>query len=205
MNRAFALLAAVTFTAGCTNDTGLYAPASATLNAPSDVTVAWDDSLNAYDDGLGYLHLMQWSVVDETARDGAGLMLSQIRVEFLSGTSGIYLLPETALRQVDAPDNSTSDCTPGSDLYDVRTCPWYDNASQTYVQLSSNYSSEEGENAEDLFRPNYLVAATNERGIVRMWAYIDSLQGSEEGFAEGSVYGSIGHDSATVVIGVVGQ
>lgn len=205
MTRAFALLAAVTFTAGCTNDLGLQAPASATLNAPSDITVAWDDSLNAYDDGLGYLHLMQWSVVDETARDGAGLMLSQIQVEFLSGTSGIYLIPEAAIRQVTPPDPSASDCTPGSALYDVRTCPWYDNASQSYFQLSTNYSSEDGQDAEDLFRPNYLVAATDQNGIIRMWAYIDSLQGSEEGFAEGSVYGSIGHDSATVVIGVVGQ
>ena len=89
--------------------------------------------------------------------------MNGIRVEILSGGSGVYLLPESAIRQVTAPDSSTSDCDPSSEFYDIYACPWYDNGSQTYFQLSTAYASADGDAPEDLYRPNYMVAATDNR------------------------------------------
>jgi len=195
MNRALTLLGFVAFGAGCVTAHGVDAPATATLTAPEEITIAWNADLNGYDDGYGTLILFQWGVFDENS-----LPMNQIRVEILSGGSGVYLLPESAIRQVSPPDPSTSDCDPSSEFYDIYNCPWYDNGSQTYFQLSTGYASEDGDAPEDLYRPNYMVAATDNRGLLRQWAYVDSLPSTEQGFNTVTVYGSIGHDHGVVNI-----
>lgn len=197
MNRALFLLG-VAATAGCVPAQGVDAPATAELVAPSEVTISWSQASNDYDDGYGTLILFQWSVVDIVD----SLPMNNIRVELLSSGDGIYLLPESAIRQVTPPDASTSDCNPESAAYDIYACPWYDNGSQTYFQLSSSYTSQEGE-VEQLYRPNYLVAATDNRGILRQWAYVDALpESGDNSFTEAGIYGSIGLSSASVTIAV---
>ena len=197
MNRALILLG-VFATIGCVAAQGVDAPATAELVAPEEAIIAWSSAANGYDDGIGTLILFQWSVIDTVD----SMPMNNIRVELLTSGSGIYLLPESAIRQVDPPDATTSDCNPASDVYDIYACPWYDNGSQSYFQLSSAYASQEGE-VEDLYRPNYLVAATDERGILRQWAYVDALPEPEEGtFSDAGIYGSIGLSADSVTITV---
>lgn len=203
MNRALTLFGIAALSTGCVGDYGAPAPSGSTLTGPDEIAIGWSAQLNGYDDGLGLLALIQWNVFDPNARHGEGMPLANTEVEFISGSTGVYLLPEAAIRQVTPPDSSNSDCTIGSEFYDVRTCPWYDDATQSYFQLSSNYSSDEGEDPEALFRPNYMVAATDQRGIVRMWVYIDSLGTSTgDSFSSATVYGSIGVDSAVATFSV---
>ncbi len=200
---ALALCAAT----GCISDTGHPAPAFAALSVPGDVTLAWDSTYNAVDDGIGALVLLDFMVFDSDQ----GMPLENIRVELLSGYGGMYLIPKTAVKIVPYPtieeDDKAALCDNNEDGYidddAPDSCSWnWDTSGDVYFELASDYAN--------AYHPNYLIGATDNRGIFRAYVYVDSLPvqggGAEEGGAEESyalvpVYANIGIDSEEVQIG----
>ena len=152
---------------GCLSDLGHQAPSSYQVDTVDSVLLVWDSSYNDYDDGLGAL-----IPIDALVTDEYDMPRPDIRVEFISGSSGIYVLPEAAIQEVDPPDpqEAGSNCTPGAEDYDIENCAWYDSDRDRYFELSSTYSSE--------YKPNYAVIATDEVGRARMWIYVDTLPSS---------------------------
>jgi len=169
---------------GCLSDLGHQAPTTYSLSTPSGATLVWDSAYNNVDDGLGAL-----VPIDVAVLNANGEPAPSIRVEFIVGSNGIYLLPEAAIQEVDPPDPQAagSNCTPGAEDYDIETCAWYDSATERYFELSTSYTGE--------YKPNYALSATDEFGTLRMWVYVDALGESEGGggsFQEASVTVSLG-------------
>ena len=180
----------LTLSLGCLSDLGHQAPYDYSLETSGTVTLTWDDSYNDYDDGLGALVPIDVLVIDDN-----GFPAPDIRVEFTSGSNGVYLLPEAAIQEVEPPDPQAagSNCTPGAEDYDIENCAWYDSDSERYFELSTSYTGE--------YKPNYALAASDEFGTVRMWAYVDALGTTGDGdtiggFQPATVTVSLGHPRA---------
>jgi hypothetical protein len=176
---------------GCLPDIGHPAPADAVLTVSSLADgIAWSTAYNGLEDGIGIL-----APVDALVVDGDGRPLPYIQLEVISGYGGVYLLPEAAIQEVDPPNPETagSNCDPKAAEYDVENCPWYDESSEVYFELSSAY--------DGYYKPNYLLMATDNRGIGRFWMYIDSMPQSDEGsWVDVSVSVGTGYQSELVPI-----
>lgn len=182
----------LTLSLGCLSDLGHRAPSGYTMEVGGSVTLVWDSSYNDYDDGLGAL-----VPIDVMVMDNDGNPAPDIRVEFITGSSGVYLLPEAAIQEVDPPNPEAegSNCTPGAEDYDIETCAWYDSDNERYFELSTSYTGD--------YKPNYAIAASDEFGTVRMWAYVDALgtTGDESSsFLPTGITVSLGHTTSQVTI-----
>ncbi len=179
---------------GCLSDIGHPAPADSTLSVSSLTEgLAWSSAYNALEDGIGVLAPVDALVVS----DVDGLPIPFVQLEIISGYGGVYLLPEAAIQEVDPPDPSAagSNCDPSAENYDVENCPWYDEDSEIYFELSSSY--------DGYYKPNYLLMSTDNRGLGRLWLYIDALPETDEGaFSDVTVSVSTGYDTEGVLISV---
>lgn len=178
----------------CLPETGHPAPVDSTLTVSSMAeSLVWSMAYNDLEDGIGVL-----TPVDAVVSDSDGNPLPFIQLEVISGSGGIYLLPEAAIQEVDPPDPQAagSNCDPAAENYDVENCPWYDESSEMYFQLASSY--------DGYYKPNYLLMSTDNRGIGRLWLYIDAMPTDIDGdaFLPSSVSVSTGYQSELVVIDV---
>ncbi|MCB9777915.1 MAG: hypothetical protein H6742_05075 [Alphaproteobacteria bacterium] len=175
------------------------APFSAVIQAPESVSLAWDDSANGQFDGIGALILADFLVYDSEQ----GVPLENIAVEVTSGGSGVYLLPPEALKLVDYPEMpegaSMSDCEDENGNFDNETnewCAWhYDTISGNYYSFSSDFADAGG------YGPTYVQSGTDNRGLLRVYVYVDALPAVEDSFADISIVGSIGHASDFFEVG----
>jgi hypothetical protein len=177
------------------------------------VNLAWAIDYNGIDDGIGALILLDFMVYDANE----GFPLENIRVELLSGYAGMYLIPKTAVKIVPYPtldeDEKAALCdTDGNGYIDddaPDSCSWnWDTSGDVYFELASDYAN--------AYHPNYLIGATDNRGLFRTYVYVDSLPtksvggddddgGGEGSFLPVSVYANIGVDSSEVQVGPSGS
>ncbi len=195
--------------AGCAD--GPYsAPAWASIVVPDAITLGSSDAY-LEQDNTGSLIIADVAVVDEET----GEPMNGIEVEVLTSWSGVYLLPEAAIKMVDypaAPDGVSSWedvsnlCDTDQDGYidaDAEDwCSWYwDLETGSFYQFGSDYAD-----AED-YRPTYLISGTDNRGLLRFYVYVDSLPyeaGGEEtaSFGSANIYASIRVSSDSFEVGV---
>ncbi|MCP4808906.1 MAG: hypothetical protein GY913_00350 [Proteobacteria bacterium] len=180
----------VALSLGCLSPIGHPAPNDYTLTQITEgLSVSWSSAANGYGDGIGVLAPIDVGVFDQDGYAAPG-----IQVEFLSNYGGVYLIPEAAIQEVDPPDpqEAGANCTPGHADYDPEVCPWYDESSERYFQLSASYSGE--------YAPNYVLAASDEFGRVRVWAFVDALPESDDKFDATSVTILMGSSSGAFTI-----
>jgi hypothetical protein len=188
------------------------APATAVLQEMENVSVTASTAHTAQD-GIGTLLFVDAFVYDENTE----VPLNDVIVEVLTGWSGIYVLPQSAIKLVDYPappqdvqDGTTSpseycDTDPQDGIIDddaEEWCSWWwDTESAQFYEFGGDYAMTPGN-----YQPNYMIGGTDERGICRIYLYIDSLPYSGEGdqgsFSNASFWVSIGVDSTTVDIEV---
>jgi hypothetical protein len=194
------------------------APASAIIEVPDEITVSWDVDYNGFHDKLGVVAFATLYVYDSET----DYPLEHIEVEVLSHSNGVYIIPGQALQLVSYPEASVDPtdekaiedaCTDadGNFRSDPEWCAWYyDTESGQYYQLSGQYIS-----TSSNYAPNYFVGKTDNRGLLKLYLYVDSLQaqgvgGAEDGggvvvFQSAQVSASIGVDSASFSIGTGGE
>ncbi len=182
------------------------APATAVIEDMEDYGIV-PSSAHLSQDGVGTLLLGDILIFDEVSE----MPLNNIEVEILTGWSGIYVLPETAIKLVDypsAPDDVTSaedvksycDIDPDDGYIDASApdwCSWWwDTESGLYYEFGGDYAM-----TPDNYQPTYMIGGTDNRGLCRFYLYIDSLPNNgEEEFDGASFWVSIGVDSLTIEI-----
>lgn len=157
---------------GC-SPKGLQAPYSAYVVAPSSVKIAWDESYNGLNDGIGAVLLGDFYVYDSDS----SAPLNNIKLEITSGTAGVCLVPAEALKNVDYPGMpdgaSMADCVDENGNFDNLAnewCGWnYDTITGRFYQFGSDYAGVDG------FCPNYETGVTDRYGLMRIYLYIDAL------------------------------
>lgn len=143
-------------------------------------------------DGLGLL-IKEWAYVETPVPEGnAGSRLgldqpavggSDILVEITSGYSGAYVIPATAVSVVDTyaegcEGDASEECG-----------DWFDIGTDRYVEFSGDYQDLGG------LRPTYMSGATDNRGVLDFYVFIDSVPIDDEGEAIPiPLYASIGVD-----------
>jgi hypothetical protein len=183
-------------------DSGVEAPYSAALQLPDDITLSWNTQYNEVEDGIGALVLLDMLVYDSDSGDP----MDNIRLEVMSLWSGIYLIPQTAVKIVPPPnDPDPSECDADGDGnidFDAPdSCSWsgnFDTSGDQYFEIASEYAS--------AYSPNLMYGATDEHGLLRVYVYVDSMPASADSesgvlsFDESGVWASIGHESGNVLI-----
>ncbi len=183
------------------------APATAVISDLEDFTLT-PTSAHTSQDGIGTLVFGDVFIYDEVSE----MPLNDIEVELLSGWSGIYVLPESAIKLVQYP-NPPSDVADGtasvSDYCDVNGdgfidgdapdwCSWWwDTESAAFYEFGGDYAM-----TPENYQPTYMIGSTDSRGVMRFYLYIDSMPYDAEGetFSGTSLWISIGVDQLTVEI-----
>ncbi len=181
------------------------APATAAIQDFEDYALT-ASSAHATQDGIGTLLLGDVMIFDEESQ----MPLNGIEVEIMTAWSGVYVLPETAIKLVDypsAPDDVTSaedvksycDIDPEDGYIDASApdwCSWWwDTESGMYYEFGGDYAA-----TPDNYQPTYMIGGTDSRGLMRFYLYIDSLPNDGEGYEGTSFWISIGVDTLTVEI-----
>lgn len=196
------LLATLT---GCMNNP-LQAPWTAVIEGPASVDIGWSEAVNGVNDGAGALVIGDFVVYDSETE----LPLENIEVEVTSG-AGVYLLPPEALQVVDypaIPDGfSAADCEDEDGNFDNQAYEWcgwvYDTLSGEYYEFGAGYA--ENSDGGEAYNPTYYIGATDGRGLLRVYVYVDSLPPSGEDYGNAQIWGSIGHDQTVFEVGPGGS
>ncbi len=179
--------------AGCLPATGVQAPYEANLSLPDDVEIS-GDSVGGYDDDIGALILLDVLVFS----DETGLPMNNIQVELLSNTSGVYLIPSSAVKLVAGPaEVSEEQCVDadGNYLDDAPDeCYWiYDSSGDQYIQFASDFANS--------YKPNYMRGATDGSGILRAYIYVDAMPEDSAGnYIDAAISVMLGHVTETFTI-----
>lgn len=170
------LLAALT---GCAPGP-IAAPYGSSLVMPSDVDFSFDQAYSDSGDLTGGLFYTYIGVMGPD-----GLPLNGIQVEITSGWTGAYLIAERAVRVV---DDYEQDCTtnPPDDPEDP-CYAWFDVEGQEFVEFAGDYAELGG------FGPTYMSATTDNRGLLPVYVFIDSVPVDSDGEAVSvPIFASIG-------------
>lgn len=191
--RSAAVLLLMPLLGACIPDTGLPAPTSAELSVPSDLEISPCEAFLEVGDGLAIFSRMDVVVTDSLTGDP----LPEIQIEVFP-YAGLFVLPQSAVSAISAPDTSGTDCD--SEDADPDVCGWQDVASGQYYELVPEYGIGNG----DAFRPNYYVDKTDNRGVLSLWALIDALPYTVDDDSitcqDSSILFSLGHTSDVVLI-----
>jgi hypothetical protein len=181
---------------GCVPDTGIEAPFEAELSIPLEsVSLAWSANYQITDDdGIGALIILD-SLVFSTE---TGLPMDNIQVEVLSNYYDIFLIPKSAVKQVSAEEVDEASCDlDGDGEVDADApdgCYWlYDVSGNQYIQIAPDFA--------DYYRPNYMIGATDEHGVLRTYVYVNGLPLTDAGaFGDADITVMLGHTSASFTI-----
>jgi hypothetical protein len=175
-------IAAAIFSIGCIEG-AIPAPSSATLEVPTDVTVAWDIEYNGAHDNVGTVLMTDMFVYDSEEN----MPLEHIEVEVVINGGGVYAIPAEAVQLVGYPEASVDPseagaikdaCTDdeGNFKSDPEWCAWYwDTDSGQYYQIGGQYIA-----TSSNYAPNYFVGQTDNRGILNMYLYVDWFKANGE-------------------------
>ncbi len=187
---------------GCMNNP-LSAPFDAVIEAPPSVSLAWGEAYNSLNEGIGAVIVGDFIVYDSVD----DMPLENIEVEVFSNSGGVYILPPEALRTADYPaipdGMSLSDCEDEDGNFDntaYEWCGWvYDSLTGEYYEFGSDYADNDDQGQP--YRPNYYIGATDSRGLLRVYIYVDALATDGESYQDAQIVGSIGHDSSAFEVG----
>lgn len=198
------LLATLT---GCMNNP-LKAPATAVIESTiQSYDIEWGESYNGVNDGIGAVVFFDFWVYD--SQDD--MPLENIEVEVFSSLDGVYVLPPEALRLVDYPSipegYSVADCEDDNGNFDNATYEWcgwvYDTITGQYYEFGSDYA--DNDESGESYNPTYMIDATDDRGLVRAWIYVDRLPLSGDSYSSGQITATIGVDSTIISVGPGGS
>ena len=186
---------------GCVAD-NLYAPSNAVVSfLPAEINLGANDSFSTTDLS-GRLIMFNVLVTAQSERWTASydLPVEHVQVEVTSLYDGVYLLPQEAVELVSYPSlpadvQSVQDvreqCTDESGYYSHDAgdwCAWYwDTESNSFYQFNDTYASayqsiddplicgEDNTPCEYWFGPTHVKSSTNERGILTVYALVDTL------------------------------
>lgn len=131
-------------------------------------------------DNIGVVYMNDLLVVDSTGE----VPLENIMVEVEApSTGGVYVLPQEAVMTVDFP-TTDDDITSAEDVKEACTddegnfdnteewCAWYyDEDNDTFYQFGYNYADAGG------YAPTYFIGQTDNRGLLRVFFFIDCPTG----------------------------
>jgi hypothetical protein len=172
------LIALLSLGFGCLQG-AIPAPASARLKAPGDIKLGWSNAYQPQHDQVGMV-LWQDLLVYDSEEDN--MPLESIEVEIRSGAAGVYLIPAEAVKLVGYPEASVDPtdqaaiedaCTDADGVFkaDPEWCAWYwDTDSQQFYEVGQQYVS-----TSSNYTPNYFVGRTDNRGLLRLYMYVDSM------------------------------
>lgn len=189
-----AVLPLLVIVPACVPANPIAAPPGSQIIVPDDVTIGWSSDYNGLNDGYGAIVIADVMVTDANA-----IPLQDVRVEVTSGYGGVLLVPDTAIKLVDPPNAPDGGC-PSDGVYDTgeEGCAWVqDTLSGQYYEFSGDYYSAGG------YAPTYFTSATDGRGLVRFYLYIDALPVSEQGtssFVDVPIYATIQVDGDSFLI-----
>lgn len=181
------------------------APATAVIGDLEDFEIV-ASSAHISQDAVGTLVFGDLLVYDEVSE----MPLNNIEVEFLALWSGVYMLPESAIKLVQYPQPpddviagtaSVDDyCDINGDSFIDSDAPdwcswWWDTESAAFYEFGGDYAM-----STENFQPTYMISSTDSRGICRFYMYVDSLPYSEESgeFSNAGIWISIGVDVQNV-------
>lgn len=163
------------------------APYGSMVTGPGDISLNYDAGYAVPGDGYGALLRGQAYVQDSATQ----LPLNDIKVEITSGWTGAYLLPEAAVLVVDDYEQECESSGAVSDENDPCHA-WFDADGEQYIEFGGDYA-ELGD-----FRPTYLSAGTDNRGLLDFYVFVDSAPLDSEGLAvDIPVFIDIGVNSAS--------
>jgi len=186
------------------------APGTAVLSDLEDFQIV-PSSAHENQDGIGTLIFGDIMVYDEMSE----MALNNIEVEILTAWSGVYVLPESAIKLVQYPeapaDVMNGDATTADycdidpvDGYIDGDAPdwcswWWDTDTAAFYEFGGDYAM-----STETYQPTYMIGSTDSRGILRFYLYVDSMPHDAEGvdFAGASIWISIGVDALSVAIEV---
>jgi len=194
------------FSLGCT--TTVQPPPGSTVSISDDVSIGWNSELNAWD--LTGMILL----IDVAVADPNGTAMQNAEVEVTSNYGGVYLVPQSAIELVAYPGlpadiQSTADvkaaCTDEGGNYVLAEdwCAWYwDSGSGQFYQFSGTYADalSTGDSGTYWYAPTYVQGTTDERGIYRVYALIDTMPTTETGYSEAQITASIQVSSESMSI-----
>lgn len=201
------LISTLLFAGACIPATGVEAPSFAELSVPADLELSPSYGYLEAADGLATVVVLDFKVTNSFDADQP---MPDIQVEVLSGFSGIYLFPSSAVSVVDRPPTPDVSC---SEVWDPALCPWQDPSTATYYNLANDY----GAGDDDAYRPDYIIAPTDEQGLLRVWVFVDqmpyeidlagvdtagNITSDDIQWANAGIYASIRHMSDTVILAV---
>lgn len=168
------------------------APYGSSLVMPDDIEFGFDNAYSAAGDltgGLFYTYIGVLGPDDGTAFGGEPL--NGIQVEITSGWTGAYLIAEKAVRVVsDYEDVCRSGIEDGSLEPDDPCYAWFDTEGQEFVEFAGDYSELGG------FGPTYMSAPTDNRGILPLYVFVDSVSTDSTGEAVNiPIFASIGTET----------
>jgi hypothetical protein len=181
------------------------APSSAVIGDLEDFEIV-AGTAHQSQDGVGTLVFGDVLVYDESTE----MPLNNIEVEFLTNWSGVYVLPETAIKLVQypqPPEDVIAGTASVDDYCDINEdgaidsdapdwCSWWwDTESSSFYEFGGDYAM-----SSENFQPTYMISSTDSRGVCRFYLYIDSLPQDSDGgsFYGASVWVSIGVDALNV-------
>ena len=184
-----------------------FAPASASVRfLPEEISLGANPSFFTTDLS-GRLVMFNVVVTMQSSRweSSVDLPVEHVQVEVTSLYDGVYLLPQEAVELVSYPalpadvssiQDVRDQCTDEDGYYSHAAgdwCAWYwDTESNNFYQFNDTYASayqsiddpdicgEENTPCEYWFGPTHVKSSTNEHGILKVYALVDTLPTSGE-------------------------
>lgn len=173
------------------------APYGSSLVMPEDIEFGFDNAYSTAGDLTGGLFFTYIGVLGPD--DGsafAGEPLNGIQVEITSGWTGAYLIAEKAVRVV---DDYEAACTenPPDDPEDP-CYAWFDTEGQEFIEFAGDYSELGG------FGPTYMSAPTDNRGILPLYIFVDSVSTDSTGEVVNiPIFASIGTETQSFQLAAI--
>lgn len=185
---------------------GLFACSEGPFDPPYDATIGSTTegltivytSTFADEDGVGAIYHNQ-AVVKHDDEYGRNIPLENIAVDVYSYWPGTYILPAEAISKVETFQEACA-AGEGDEKFQEMCAVLLSDPDALYLELTGYYplavDSDTGAD-NNSYRPNYLRGATDNRGILDFYLFIDSTPGGGTDFG---VEMSISSDQAVMIV-----
>lgn len=185
------------------------APYDAVISTDVSTVYVANSQTYWYAEGIGAAVMANVLVTVPDRASGEPVPLNNTQVTVQGPTRGVYLLPQSAVNRVLIPEadgcgNDWSDTTDGStDLCAYSVEADGDTLGASYIQLNGTYRDAAGVTDDGTsFGPNYISGATNSRGLLPLWIFVDALP--TDGLENRRGAGDVGLDTGDTGLGGTG-
>ena len=232
MNKTFFLLAAFSMQVGC-KASSVPAPSYVEVNTnPTAYSISWNTELNDIDRQGKLLYFDVFANQNNNPKwqgSQSDIPAEYVQVEVTSLYEYVYILPQEAVELVSYPglpgnvqsmEDVRDQCTDefGNYSHDAGDwCAWYwDTSTNQYYQFSNTYADsytalddtaicEDNEDCYYYYGPTHIIGQTDNRGLLRVYAFVDSLPSTSDGagasFSEIGILVTTGYSSTQLTIG----